>query len=77
MALERRCDVDLVGRISGEHAVLSNQAAATLSKEHLVAELDGFQHRAPFDQIRMGFENRRELFLGGHVLPAGRVGGPD
>ncbi len=68
VAIERRRDVELVGRVAREHAVLRNQPAATFGEEHLVAELNGLQHLAPFDQIRVGFENRVDLVAGRHLL---------
>ena len=34
-----------------------------------MAELDGLEHLAAFDQIRVRFEDRVELFLGRHLDP--------
>src|SRR2546425_5826472 len=68
VAVERRLDMDLVGGISAEHTILRDQPAPALGQEHLVTELHRFEHLPPLDQIRMGFENGVELFLGGHLL---------
>ena len=40
----------LVGRVSFQHAVLSDQAAGAFGQKDLVAELDGFLSLAPLDQ---------------------------
>ena len=71
----------LVSGIARQHTILGNQASATLGEEDLVTELDGFEHLAPFDQIRMGFKNRVELLLRRNVLalqdaPAGLTDDP-
>ena len=68
VAVERRPDMDLVGRIPAEHAILSHQPAPALSQEHLVPELHRFQYLPPLDQIGVGFEDGVELLLGGHLL---------
>src|SRR5882672_466755 len=68
VAVERRRDMDLVGGVSTEDSILSNQPPPTLGQEHFMTELHRFEDLASLDQIRVGFENGVELFLGGHLL---------
>src|SRR5437870_6900406 len=68
VAVERRLDMDLVGGVSAEHTILRDQPVPALGQEHLVTELHRFEHLPALDQIRVGFENGVELFLGGYLL---------
>jgi hypothetical protein len=64
MVQERGFDVVLVGGVSFQYAVLSDQAAGALGQKHLVAELEGEQ--VPSDQkIYSIFEPHTDLIKRG------------
>ena len=68
MALERGFDVVLVGGVSFEHAVLSDQAAGAFGQKHLVAELDGLLSLAALDQVGVGFKDGVDFLITGDLL---------
>jgi hypothetical protein len=68
MALECGFDVVLVGRVSIQHAVLSDEAASAFGQKHLVAKLDGLLSLAPFDQVSVAFKDGVNLLITGDLL---------
>ena len=68
MTLQRRCDVDMIGRITLKNAVLGDQTAGTFSEKDLVTKLHRFSYFPPLDQIGVDFEDRIDFLLGWNLL---------
>jgi hypothetical protein len=68
MVQERGFDVVLVGGVSFQHAVLSDQAAGAFGQKYLVAELDGFLSLAALDQVGVGFKDGVDFLITGDLL---------
>ena len=62
VTLQRGFDVDIVGWISIEHLILSDQTAGALGKVYFVAEFHWLQDFAPLDQVRVRLEYRKTVY---------------
>jgi len=63
VTFKRRWYVGFICGIAVEHAILSDQAVGAFGYEDFVAEFDRFQDFASFDQVGMGFKDRKELLF--------------
>ena len=63
MTLERGLDVVLIGRVSIQHAVLSDQAAGAFGQKDLVAELDRLLSLAALDQVGVALKNGVDFLI--------------
>src|SRR3972149_11402221 len=65
MGFNRRLNHFLVLLPFGKDTVMMNEFFAGLSKEYLVAKLDGLAGLAPYEQFRVFFKKAVYLFIGG------------
>jgi len=65
---QRRFYMSFIRWIAVEYTVLSNKSLAAFCNKDLVAEFDRFQYFASFDQVGVGFKDRKELLVVGNLL---------
>src|SRR6185295_19804074 len=66
--VQRSGHMVFIGWVPVQDAILRDQSVSALGEEDFMTEFDGLIGFATFDQIRMGLEDRIDLFAGGNLL---------